>query len=66
MPSELYLTAEELEQLTGTPAATFRWWATQAPESGPPSHRLGRRRVWPKDAAMKWLADQARATTTNA
>jgi prophage regulatory protein len=63
MASELYFTAEELEQLTGTPKSTFRYWASV--NQGPPSSRLGRRRVWRRDAVMKWLADQERATTTN-
>jgi prophage regulatory protein len=62
MASELYFTADDLERLTGTPKSTFRYWASV--NQGPPSHRIGRRRVWRRDAVMKWLADQERATTT--
>jgi predicted DNA-binding transcriptional regulator AlpA len=48
-----YLSAVELEQLTGTPASTWRYWAHLG--SGPPSFKLGRRRVWKRSTAMAWL-----------
>jgi predicted DNA-binding transcriptional regulator AlpA len=51
-----YMTAEELEEVTGTPASTFRYWATIG--EGPPSIKLGRRRVWKRDQFEKWLAKQ--------
>ena len=51
-----YLTAEELEEMTGTPASTFRYWALNG--EGPPSVKLGRRRVWKRDQVEKWLAKQ--------
>jgi predicted DNA-binding transcriptional regulator AlpA len=51
-----YMTAEELEEVTGTPASTFRYWATIG--EGPPSIKLGRRRVWKRDQFEKWLARQ--------
>jgi prophage regulatory protein len=64
MPSELFLIAEELENLTGIPASTFRYWAHVG--QGPPSFKLGRRRVWKKSAVMDWIAQQERATKTTA
>jgi len=64
MPSELFLTAEELEDLTGIPASTFRYWAHV--RQGPPSFKLGRRRVWKRSDVMDWIADQERATKTTA
>ena len=54
-----YMTAEELEEMTGTPASTFRYWATVG--EGPPSVKLGRRRVWKRDQVEKWLAKQEAA-----
>jgi predicted DNA-binding transcriptional regulator AlpA len=51
-----YLTAEELEEMTGTPASTFRYWATVG--EGPPSLKLGRRRVWKRSEVEKWLIKQ--------
>jgi prophage regulatory protein len=62
MPSELFLTAEELEDLTGIPASTFRYWAHVG--QSPPSMKLGRRRVWKKADVMDWIAEQERATKT--
>jgi prophage regulatory protein len=55
-----YMTAEECEEMTGTPASTFRYWATIG--EGPPSHKLGRRRVWPREKFEKWLAAQEAAS----
>lgn len=48
--------AFDLEGLTGTKASTWRYWAHIG--SGPPSFRLGRRRVWRKSVALAWIADQ--------
>lgn len=56
-----YLTADDLEMLTGTPASTFYYWATTA-NQGPPSMKLGRRRVWKRAAVMAWLAAQEAAS----
>lgn len=56
MASE-YMTAQELEDLTGTPKSTWRYWAVVTGE-GPPSFRIGRRRVWKRAVVMKWLAQQ--------
>lgn len=48
-----YYTAAELQEKTGTPAATYRWWAYM--EMGPPSIKIGRRRVWKKSVIDAWL-----------
>lgn len=48
-----YLSAPELQKLTGTPASTWRYWAHIG--SGPPSFKLGRRRVWKRSSVLKWL-----------
>lgn len=57
---KLYLSAEELEALTGTPKSTWRYWAHIG--SGPASQKLGRRRVWKRDTVMQWLAEQEAKT----
>lgn len=54
-----YLTAPELQELTGTPASTWRYWAHIG--SGPPSHKIGRRRVWKRSTVLDWLAAQETA-----
>lgn len=51
-----YMSAPELEALTGTPESTFRYWASIG--QGPPSFKLGRRRVWRRSAVMQWLIEQ--------
>lgn len=56
-----YLSAPELETLTGTPASTWRYWAHIG--SGPPSFKLGRRRVWKRSTVLDWIATQETATT---
>jgi prophage regulatory protein len=55
-----YLDAKNLEELTGTKASTWRYWASIG--RGPASFRLGRRRVWDKDVALAWLAEQQDGT----
>jgi predicted DNA-binding transcriptional regulator AlpA len=55
-----YLSADELEQMTGTPASTWRYWASIG--SGPPSLRLGRRRVWKRSSAIAWIESQPATT----
>jgi prophage regulatory protein len=55
-----YLSAPELEQLTGTPASTWRYWAHI--RSGPPSFKLGRRRVWKRSTVLAWIAEQEQAS----
>jgi prophage regulatory protein len=54
-----FMTAPDLEQLTGTPESTWRYWAHIG--QGPPSFKLGRRRVWKRSAVMAWLASQEAA-----
>ena len=48
--------SKDLEKLTGTKASTWRYWA--ANKQGPPSWKLGRRRVWRKSLVLAWLAEQ--------
>lgn len=55
-----YLSAEDLEAMTGTPKSTWRYWAHIG--TGPASHRLGRRRVWKRDTVTQWLAEQEAKT----
>jgi prophage regulatory protein len=54
-----YLDSVDLEELTGTPASTWRYWAHIG--SGPPSFKLGRRRVWKRSTVMAWLEAQESA-----
>ncbi len=56
-----YLSAAQLEKITGTKASTFRYWASLNPPQGPPSFKLGRRRVWKRTTVLAWIADQERA-----
>lgn len=55
-----YLDCHALEELTGTPASTWRYWAHIG--SGPASFKLGRRRVWKRSAVLAWLEAQETAT----
>ena len=52
--------AARLEQLTGTKASTWRYWAHIG--YGPPSFKLGRRRVWRWSGVQAWIAAQEAAT----
>jgi prophage regulatory protein len=63
MESDL-MDAIALEEMTGTKASTWRYWAYMG--SGPPSFKLGRRRVWRKAEALAWIAEQEAATTGGA
>lgn len=56
MPETEYLNSNDLERLTTIPASTWRYWAHIG--SGPPSLKLGRRRVWRKSQALAWIAEQ--------
>ena len=56
-----YLGSAALEQMTGIPASTWRYWVLTG--TGPKSFRLGRRRVWRKSVVLAWLAEQEGATT---
>jgi prophage regulatory protein len=55
MESEL-LDALELEELTGTKASTWRYWASIG--KGPASFKLGKRRVWRRSAVLAWIAER--------
>ena len=48
--------ALELEQLTGTKASTWRYWASIG--EGPESFRIGRRRVWRLSVVEEWIRKQ--------
>jgi DNA-binding transcriptional MerR regulator len=54
------LDSRDLESWTGTKASTWRYWDSIG--LGPPSWKLGRRRVWRKADALAWLAAQEKAT----
>jgi prophage regulatory protein len=58
-----FLSALDLEQWTGTKASTWRYWASIG--QGPPSFKLGKRRVWKRSAVLAWLADQEKAAAAN-
>jgi len=55
------LGTRELQELTGTPAATWRYWASIG--QGPESFKVGRRRVYRKSVVLEWLAQQESATS---
>jgi predicted DNA-binding transcriptional regulator AlpA len=55
-----YLSALELERLTGTRASTWRYWAHIG--TGPKSFKLGRRRVWKRSEVLAWIGAQEAAT----
>lgn len=55
-----YLSAPELERLTGTKASTWRYWAHVG--IGPKSFKLGRRRVWKRADVLAWIAAQEALT----
>jgi hypothetical protein len=51
-----------LEDWTGTPASTWRYWAHIG--TGPASLKIGRRRVWKRSTMLAWLAQQEVAGTS--
>jgi predicted DNA-binding transcriptional regulator AlpA len=55
-----YLGSVALQEMTGIPASTWRYWAVN--ESGPQSFKLGRRRVWRRSDVLAWIAEQEAAT----
>ncbi len=57
-----YLSSAALEQLTGTPASTWRYWAMN--DTGPRSFKIGRRRVWRRSEVLAWISAQEAATGT--
>lgn len=54
-----FLGALDLEEMTGTKAATWRYWASV--NWGPVSFKIGRRRVWKRSTVLAWLAEQEAA-----
>jgi predicted DNA-binding transcriptional regulator AlpA len=52
--------ANRLEKATGIKASTWRYWAHIG--FGPPSFKLGRRRVWRWADVLAWIADQEATT----
>lgn len=54
-----YLSAPELQELTGTPESTWRYWAMLG--TGPASFKLGRRRVWKRSTVLAWLESKETA-----
>jgi prophage regulatory protein len=59
MDDEIFLGALDLEKLTKTKASTWRYWASIG--AGPPSFKLGKRRVWRKSDVMAWITQQEAA-----
>jgi prophage regulatory protein len=53
---EELLGARDLEELTGTKASTWRYWANIG--EGPASFKLGRRRVWKRSIVLERLDEQ--------
>lgn len=49
-----YLNANQLEEITGTPASTFRYWAHVG--HPPASVKIGRRRMWRRSVIEASLA----------
>lgn len=54
-----FLQAKDCEELTGIPAATWRYWAHIG--QGPVSFKLGRRRVWRMSSITAWIEAQETA-----
>lgn len=61
-PQADYLGSVALQELTGIPASTWRYWAHIG--TGPASFKLGRRRVWRKTDVVAWIAKQQATTGT--
>jgi hypothetical protein len=54
-----YYYAADLQTITGVPESTWHYYAFA--KKGPPSYKLGRRRVWPVAEFRKWEAEQRAA-----
>ena len=50
-------TAKHLAAALPPAESTWRYWA-HIGEGGPPSFKLGKHRVWRKEAVLAWLAEQ--------
>ena len=55
-----YVDAADLEVMTGTPKATWRYWASIG--QAPASFKLGRRRVWRRSDVEAWIAEHEKAS----
>lgn len=55
-----FLNTDQLEQLTGIPADTWRYWGRVG--RGPASVRLGHRRYWRRSVVENWIAEQEAAS----
>ena len=53
--------AQHIEDEFGIKSSTLRYWASI--NEGPPSFKLGRRRVWRRAAVLAWIAQQEQAAT---
>ncbi|MBW0288500.1 hypothetical protein ATN37_00290 [Rhodococcus sp. MH15] len=51
--------AQQCFEYTGVPKGTWLYWAHIG--KGPPSFKLGRRRVWRKSVVLAWVAEQEAA-----
>lgn len=49
----------EVEEITGVPAATLRYWRHK--DFGPPSVRLGKRVFYREDDVISWVNEQFEA-----
>ncbi|MBF6061399.1 helix-turn-helix domain-containing protein [Nocardia terpenica] len=56
MDGDRYLQATDCEEMTGIPAATWRYWAHK--HTGPDSFKIGRRRLYRESVVRAWLAEQ--------
>jgi prophage regulatory protein len=52
-PEYAYYDNADLEAMTGIPKATWRYWHSIG--QGPPSMKIGRKRVYRKSAVHAWL-----------
>ena len=53
LPESAYYSTAEAAAYLGFPESTLRYW--RAAGAGPPSARLGRRVVYPKDRLREWV-----------
>ncbi len=51
-----FVGSDGMEALTGIPAATWRYHVGAG--TGPPSLKIGRRRVWRLSTVREWIAEQ--------
>ena len=56
-----YINSFDIELLTGIPASNWRNMALEG--IGPPSQKVGRRRIWKKSAVLAWIEAQGTAST---